>query len=93
MQHTFLHTIEIGDTETTLTITYGHTPPSRGQRGLHGEPLEPDAESKIEILSVTDEAGNDYTGDTKIFTPYCWSNLIQNRLDNEHPRTNLRRPL
>jgi len=83
MQHTFHHTIETLTGETTLTITYQHTPPSRGQTGPHGEPLEPDAESKIEIISVTDEAGNDYTGDTKIFTPYCWSNLIQNRLDNE----------
>ena len=83
MKHSFLHHIETPTGETTLTITYQHTPPSRGQTGLHGEPLEPDAESKIEILSVTDEAGNDYKGDTKIFTPYCWSNLIQNRLDNE----------
>ena len=83
MQHTFAHTIENPIGETTLTITYQHTPPSRGQRGSHGEPLEPDAESEIDIISVTDEAGNDYKGDTKIFTPYCWSNLIQNRLDNE----------
>ena len=83
MKHTFQYYTETGDTETALTITYEHTPPSRGQTGPHGEPLEPDAESEIEILYVTDEAGNDYKGDTKIFTPYCWSNLIQNRLDNE----------
>lgn len=83
MQHTFAHHIETPTGETALTITYEYSPPSAGQRGPHGESLEPDAESEIEILSVTDEGGNDYKGDTKIFTPYCWSNLIQNRLDNE----------
>ena len=65
MQHTFQHAIEQtifpdNAVEIDLTITYEYTPPSRGQRGPHGEPLEPDAESGIEILSVTDEAGNDY---------------------------------
>lgn len=79
MQHTFLHTIEIGDTETTLTITYGHTPPSRGQRGPHGEPLEPDAESEIEILSVTDESGNDYQPwlEGVSFHSLCWDHLAK----------------
>ena len=78
MQHSFQHTIETGDTETTLTITYHHTPPSRGQTGPHGEPMEPDAESKIEILSVTDEGGNDYDPETiENINSLCWDNLAK----------------
>ena len=78
MKHTFLHHIETGDTETTLTITYEHTPPSRGQTGPHGEPMEPEAESKIEILSVTDEGGNDYDPETiENINSLCWDNLAK----------------
>ncbi len=80
MQHTFQHTIEIGDTETALTIEYEYTPPSPG--------TFPDdsTESRIEILSVTLPDATQYEGDTKQFIPYCWSNLIQKRLDNEHTK-------
>ncbi len=60
MQHTLLHHIETGDTETTLTITYQYTPPSRGSRGAHGEPGEPDEQAEIEILSIVDANGKDY---------------------------------
>ena len=60
MQHTFQHAIEIGDTETTLAITYQHTPPSRGSRGTDGEPEEPDEEAEIEILSIVDANGKEY---------------------------------
>ena len=76
MQHTFQHYIETRTGETTLTITYEHTPPSRGQTGPHGEPLEPDTESKIEILSVTDEAGNDYDlfKEKNVYS-LCWDHL------------------
>ena len=80
MQHTFLHTIETCDTETTLTITYQHTPPSRGQTGPHGEPLEPDAESEIEILCVTDETGNECDPETIEninVIPLCWDHLAK----------------
>jgi len=78
MQFTFLHHIETGDTETTLTITYQHTPPSRGQTGPHGESLEPDAESEIEILSVTDEGGNDYQPETiENINSHCWDDLLE----------------
>jgi len=79
MQHSFLRTIETGDTETTLTIIYEHTPPSRGQTGPHGEPLEPDAESEIEILSVTDEGGNDYQPwlEGVSFHSLCWDHLAK----------------
>mgnify|MGYP003403600126 CR=1 FL=1 len=79
MQHSFQYHIETGDTETTLTITYQHTPPSRGQRGSHGEPLEPDAESEIEILSVTDEGGNDYQPwlEGVSFHSLCWDHLAK----------------
>jgi len=78
MKHTFQYYTETGDTETALTITYEHTPPSRGQTGPHGEPLEPDAESKIEILSVTDEAGNDYDPETiENINSHCWDDLLE----------------
>lgn len=78
MKHTFQYYTETGDTETALTITYEHTPPSRGQTGPHGEPLEPDAESKIEILSVTDEAGNDYDlfKEKNVYS-LCWDHLAK----------------
>ena len=78
MQHSFQYHIETGDTETTLTITYQHTPPSRGQRGSHGEPLEPDAESEIEILSVTDEGGNGYDlfKEKNVYS-LCWDHLAK----------------
>jgi len=79
MKHIFLHTIETGDTETTLTITYEYALPSRGQTGPHGEPLEPDTESEIEIISVTDEAGNDYEdkiGNFHLFS-LCWDHLAK----------------
>jgi hypothetical protein len=78
MQHTLLHTIETPTGETTLTITYKHTPPSRGQTGPHGEPLEPDAESEIEILFVTDEAGNDYDlfKEKNVYS-LCWDHLAK----------------
>jgi len=78
MQYTFTHTIEKGETETALAITYQHTPPSRGQRGPHGEPLEPDAESEIEILSVTDEGGNDYDlfKEKNVYS-LCWDHLAK----------------
>ncbi len=78
MQHTLLHATVSGDTETTLTITYEHTPPSRGQTGPHGESLEPDAESEIEILSVTDEGGNDYQPETiENINSHCWDDLLE----------------
>ena len=79
MQHTLLHATVSGDTETTLTITYEHTPPSRGQTGPHGESLEPDAESEIEILSVTDEGGNDYQPwlEGVSFHSHCWDDLLE----------------
>ena len=78
MKHTFQYYTETGDTETALTITYEHTPPSRGQTGPHGEPLEPDAESEIEILSVTDEAGNDYQPETiENINSHCWDDLLE----------------
>lgn len=78
MQHTFQHYIETRTGETTLTITYQHTPPSRGQRGPHGEPLEPDAESEIEIISVTDESGNDYDPETiENLNSLCWDHLAK----------------
>lgn len=79
MQHTFAHHIETPTGETTLTITYQHTPPSRGQTGPHGESLEPDAESEIEILSVTDEGGNDYQPwlEGVSFHSLCWDHLAK----------------
>jgi len=78
MKHTFQYYTETGDTETALTITYEHTPPSRGQTGPHGEPMEPDAESKIEILSVTDEGGNDYDPETiENINSLCWDDLLE----------------
>ena len=78
MQHSFQYHIETGDTETTLTITYQHTPPSRGQTGPHGEPLEPDAESEIEIISVTDEAGNECDPKTiENIHSLCWDHLAK----------------
>ena len=78
MQHTFQHYIETRTGETTLTITYQHTPPSRGQTGPHGEPLEPDAESEIEILSVTDEGGNECDLETiENINSLCWDHLAK----------------
>jgi hypothetical protein len=76
MKHAFIHTIETPTGETTLTITYEYTPPSRSQTGPHGEPLEPDAESEIEILSVTDKAGNDYDlfKEKNVYS-LCWDHL------------------
>ncbi len=66
--------------ETALTITYEYTPPSRGQKGPHGEPLEPDAESEIEILSATDEAGNECDPETIEninALSLCWDHLAK----------------
>ena len=83
MQHTFQHAIEQtifpdNAVEIDLTITYEYTPPSRGQRGPHGEPLEPDAESEIEIISVTDEAGNECDPETiENINSLCWDHLAK----------------
>lgn len=78
MQHTFQRAIETPTGETTLTITYQHTPPARGQRGPHGEPMEPDVESEIEILSVTDEAGNECDLETiENINSLCWDHLVK----------------
>jgi len=78
MQHTFAHHIETPTGETALTITYEYSPPSAGQRGPHGESLEPDAESEIEILSVTDEGGNDYQPETiENINSHCWDDLLE----------------
>ena len=76
MQHTLLHATVSGDTETTLTITYEHTPPSRGSRGTHGEPEEPDEESEVEILSIVDTNGKDYEPE-EIENIYslCWDHF------------------
>ena len=76
MQHTLLHATVSGDTETTLTITYQHTPPSRGSRGTHGEPEEPDEESEVEILSIVDTNGKDYEPE-EIENIYslCWDHF------------------
>ena len=83
MQHTFQHTIEVEThsfqpREIDLTIIYEYTPPSRGQKGPHGEPLEPDAESGIEVISVTDEGGKEYDPE-KIENIYslCWDHLLE----------------
>ena len=88
MQFQFQHTAELEThtfqaREVELTTTYQHTPPSRGQTGPHGEPLEPDAESEIEIISVTDEGGNDYEPE-EIENAYslCWDHF-ENRKQNE----------
>lgn len=84
MQHAFQHTAELeifpeNIVEVELTITYEHTPPSRGQTGPHGEPLEPDTESEIEIISVTDEGGNDYQPwlEGVSFHSLCWDHLAK----------------
>jgi len=79
MQHTFLHTIENPTGETTLTITYQHTPPSRGSRGAHGEPEEPDQPEKIEILSIVDANGKEYEpeGIENIYS-HCWDHFENN---------------
>jgi len=80
MQHPFQHTIETGDTETILAIEYEYAPPS------HGTFPDDSTESRIEILSVNLPDETQYEGDTKQFIPYCWSKLIQKRLDNEHTK-------
>ena len=79
MQHAFLHTIETPTGETTLTITYQHTPPSRGSRGTHGEPEEPDEESEVEILSIVDTNGKDYEPEEieNIYS-HCWDHFENN---------------
>ena len=79
MKHTFLHHIETGDTETTLTITYQHAPPSRGQTGPHGEPLEPDEQAEIEILSIVDTNGKDYEPEEiENIHSHCWYHFENN---------------
>lgn len=65
MQFQFTHTAELEFPfeqliEVELTVTAEYTPVSRGLRGAHGEPEEPDEDATIEILSIVDKAGNEY---------------------------------
>jgi len=82
MQHTFQHTAELeifpeNIVEVELTITYQHTPPSRGSRGAHGEPEEPDEQAEIEILSIVDANGKEYQPwlEGISFHSLCWDHL------------------
>lgn len=84
MQFTFLHTAELEThtfqtREVELTITYQHTPPSRGSRGAHGEPEEPDEEAEVEILSIVDATGKEYEPE-EIENIYslCWDHFENN---------------
>jgi len=84
MNYTFQHTAEfetsiLGMVEIDLTITYQHTPPSRGSRGTHGEPEEPDEESEVEILSIVDTNGKDYEPEEieNIYS-HCWDHFENN---------------
>jgi len=84
MNYTFQHTAEfetsiLGMVEIDLTITYQHTPPSRGSRGTHGEPEEPDEEAEIEILSIVDTNGKDYEPEEieNIYS-HCWDHFENN---------------
>ena len=81
MQHTLQHTAEFeifpeNIVEIELTITYEFHPAERGTRGDFGEPIEPDEESRIEILSITDTTGKEYQPE-EIENIYslCWDNL------------------
>jgi len=84
MQRTFQHTAEfetsiLGMVEIDLTITYQHTPPSRGSRGTHGEPEEPDEESEVEILSIVDTNGKDYEPEEiENIHSHCWDHFENN---------------
>jgi len=82
MTHTFQHTAELeifpeNIVEVELTITYQHTPPSRGSRGAHGEPEEPDEQAEIEILSIVDANGKEYQPwlEGISFHSLCWDHL------------------
>ena len=84
MQFTFLHTAELEThtfqtREVELTITYQHTPPSRGSRGAHGEPEEPDEQAEIEILSIVDANGKEYEPEEiENIHPHCWDHFENN---------------
>jgi len=85
MNYTFQHTAEfetsiLGMVEIDLTITYQHTPPSRGSRGAHGEPEEPDEQAEIEILSIVDANGKEYQPwlEGISFHSLCWDHLENN---------------
>ena len=84
MNYTFQHTAEfetsiLGMVEIDLTITYQHTPPSRGSRGTHSEPEEPNEESEVEILSIVDTNGKDYEPEEieNIYS-HCWDHFENN---------------
>ena len=84
MTHTFQHTAELeifpeNIVEVELTITYQHTPPSRGSRGAHGEPEEPDAQAEIEILSIVDANGKEYEPEEiENIHSHCWDHFENN---------------
>lgn len=42
------------DIEINAEITCNYIAPERGRRGPHGEPLEPDYDSEIEIVAIRD---------------------------------------
>lgn len=84
MNYTFQHTAEfetsiLGMVEIDLTITYQHTPASRGSRGAYGEPEEPDEPEEIEILSIVDANGKQYEPDEieNIYS-HCWDHFENN---------------
>ena len=84
MNYTFQHTAEfetsiLGMVEIDLTITYQHTPPSRGSRGAHGEPEEPDEQAEIEILSIVDANGKEYEPEEiENIHSHCWDHFENN---------------
>ena len=84
MQFTFQHTAELeifpeNIVEVELTITYQHTPASRGSRGTHGEPEEPDEEAEIEILSIVDANGKEYEPEEiENIHSHCWDHFENN---------------
>ena len=84
MTHTFQHTAELeifpeNIVEVELTITYQHTPPSRGSRGTDGEPEEPDEEAEIKIISIVDATGKDYEPEEiENIHSHCWDHFENN---------------
>jgi len=84
MQHTFQHTAKLEThtfqtREVELTITYQHTPASRGSRGAYGEPEEPDEPEEIEILSIVDANGKQYEPEEiENIHSHCWDHFENN---------------
>lgn len=85
MSETFKCVLARGDdTDLAVEVLFDYLPASRGSRGFFGEPMEPDENETVEIVSATDTDGQKVeltNGEVESLEAQAWEFLRMKRRD------------